>query len=116
MSVTREQVVVLLADKDWRSPFTTTDIAQALQVEEYAVRAAISWLCVAEVLKPVGATRRLDKWGRLYDAATYQWGGLTAIPKVRRNRAERAAAKEPVIDLECFNILLGLGRRRTCGG
>lgn len=114
MAVTREDVVRLLDKNNWMEPFATTDIAQALGVEEYCVRAAISWLCVAEVLRPVGSTKRLDKWSRLYDAATYQWNGQTTIPKVPRNRDARSAAKESTMSLDCFNILLNLGRRK-CG-
>jgi hypothetical protein len=116
VSVTREQVITILVERDQRDPFTTTDIAQALQVEEYAVRAAISWLCVCGILAPVGATKRIDRVGRLYDAATYQWNGQTFVPRVRRSKQEREATKSEWdrtkgFGLDCFNVLMGLGKR-----
>ena len=116
MSVTREQVITILFERDLRDPFTTTDIAHALQVDEYAVRAAISWLCVCDILKPVGVTRRIDRVGRLYDAATYQWSGQTIIPRIRRNKQEREATKTEWdstagFSRDCFNILMGFDKR-----
>lgn len=106
MSVKREAVLEELSARGLiEKPITTSDVAEWLEVEEYAVRGAISWLCVAGVLEVAGSTRRLDKFGRPYDACVYHWHGEKIIPKVRRNRDERLPKAS--WDVGCFNILMG---------
>lgn len=106
MSVKREAVLEALSARELiEKPITTSDVAEWLGVEEYAVRGAISWLCVAGVLEVAGSTRRMDKLGRPYDACVYHWHGAMVIPKVRRNRDERLPRAE--WDVQCFNLLMG---------
>lgn len=108
MSVTREQVIKVLAAKSWQGKdITTLDVAQELGVDEYSVRGAISWLCVADVMYANGTVRRTDRFGRWYDACIYRWTGKTEIPKVRRNRDEREASRPVNFDPVCFNLLMG---------
>lgn len=104
--VSREQVLQELSDRGWlERPITTLDVAGWLGVEEYAVRGAISWLCIGGLLDVAGSTRRIDLLGRPYSACVYHWHGETIIPKVRRNRDERMPKAK--WDIGCFNTLIG---------
>lgn len=105
MRVSREQVLQELSDRGlFEQPVTTLDVAGWLGVEEYAVRGAMSWLCIGGLLEVAGTTRRIDQLGRPYSACVYHWHGETIIPKVRRNRDERMP--DAKWDVSCFNILL----------
>lgn len=104
--VRREDVLEALATRGLiEQPVTTKDVAEWLGVEEYAVRGAISWLCVAGVLEVVGSVRRTDPYGRPYEACVYYWHGQMVIPHVPRRREDRVPQAE--WDVGCFNILMG---------
>lgn len=115
MSVRREDVLrVLSENRVVETHFTTTDVAGWLGVDEYAVRGAISWLCVAGLIEVAGSARRIDAFGRPYCACTYHWNGKSEIPKVRRNRDERMPQAK--WDVTAFNLLMGAictTKRRT---
>lgn len=105
MSVRREDVLGALQARGMiEKPVTTLDVAAWLGVEEYAVRGAMSWLCISRVIEVAGSVRRTDEAGRPYTACVYHWYGDTIIPKVSRNRDARAPAE--VWDVGCFNLLI----------
>lgn len=83
MRVTRKDVLDFVISHGF-SPFTTSDIAEALNVKEYAVRAAISWLVLGEYIT-------IEGWHKTRDhVRLYKWTGRTGqIPTVRRDRDER---------------------------
>lgn len=111
IKVSREQVLQELSSRGLlERPITTLDVAGWLGVEEYAVRGAISWLCIGGLLEVAGATRRIDLLGRPYSACVYHWHGEMVIPKVRRNRDERIPQAK--WDVECYNILINSMTRR----
>lgn len=106
MSVKREDVLDALNARGLiEKPITTSDVAGWLGVEEYAVRGAMSWLCVSGVIEVAGSTQRIDAFGRPYTACVYHWHGEMVIPKVRRNREERMPQAK--WDVQCFNLLIG---------
>ncbi len=106
MSVKREEVLKVLEERGLiDQPITTSDVAGWLGVEEYAVRGAMSWLCVSGVIEVAGSTRRMDAFNHPYNACVYHWHGEMVIPKVRRNREERMPQAN--WDVGCFNILMG---------
>lgn len=49
---------VLKAVRDYQGDFTTYDIARALGIEEYPVRAAMSWLVKRQIVERIGTTER----------------------------------------------------------
>jgi len=105
MRVKREDVLDFVISRGFQ-PFTTTDIAEALQVKEYAVRAAISWLALGQYIEKKGWHPSREH------VRLYLWTGKCGdIPTVRRNRDEREYAQScekfsngSVIELQ--NILL----------
>lgn len=106
MCVKREAILKVLEERGLIDQhITTSDVAMWLGVEEYAVRGAMSWLCVSGVIEVSGSTRRMDAFNRPYNACTYHWHGETIIPKVRRNRDERIPQAK--WDVGAFNILMG---------
>jgi len=55
--------------------FTTVDIARAMGVEEYPVRAAFSWLCryrLIEIIEGTTCIRRTRRAGEAYTASMYK--------------------------------------------
>lgn len=55
--------------------FTTVDIARAMGVEEYPVRAAFSWLCryrLIEIAEGTACMRRTRRTGERYTAGVYK--------------------------------------------
>lgn len=87
MRVTRKDVLDFVISHGF-SPFTTTDIADALQVKEYAVRAAVSWLVLGQYVEIRGWHESRDH------VKVYTWTGKTGeIPTVRRDRDEREYAQ-----------------------
>lgn len=83
MRVKREHVLDFLMSRGY-APFTTTDIAEALQVKEYRVRAAVSWL-------RIGGFINFHAWHEHRDhVKVYVWTGKAGkIKTVRQNRDER---------------------------
>jgi transcription initiation factor IIE alpha subunit len=87
MRVKREQVLDFVISHGF-SAFTTTDIAEALQVKEYACRAAISWLVLGQYIEIHGWHADREH------VRLYLWTGKTGdIPTVRRDRDEREYAQ-----------------------
>lgn len=83
MRVKREQVLDFVISRGF-SPFTTTDLADALHANEYAVRAAVSWL-------KLGGFIKFYCWHEDRDhVKVYKWTGKSSsISTVRRNQEER---------------------------
>lgn len=74
--ITTETVLETIKAHAKRSPtFTTADIARAMGVPEYPVRAAFSWLCRYQLIEIVPGTtcmRRTQRTREPYTASIYR--------------------------------------------
>jgi hypothetical protein len=65
-------------------------------IEEYRVRAAVSWLALGGLVELAGEHRRRDRRGRSYVCRLYRWTGREEVsrvphdPRARRFKVEQA--------------------------
>ena len=75
-TITTETVLEAIKAHAANAPtFTTVDIAHAMGVEEYPVRAAFSWLCryrLIEIAEGTACMRRTRRTGERYTASIYK--------------------------------------------
>ena len=82
-----------LGDQCW----TTRELANALDTDEYRVRAAVSWLRLGRLVEHAGSVTRMDHVGRPYRAICYRWTGRSDIQRVPRDPdVRRAALEQPI--------------------
>jgi transcription initiation factor IIE alpha subunit len=83
MRVTREAVLDFVLSRGF-APFTTTDIAETLNVKEYAVRGAVSWLKLDDYIE-------FHAWhDEREHVKVYIWTGKSLpVENIRRNWEER---------------------------
>jgi hypothetical protein len=68
-------ILALLEDRGAEWIWTTRELADALNLKEYAVRGSVSTLLLREEVRTVGRVTRRTPSGFPYFAMTYQWNG-----------------------------------------
>jgi hypothetical protein len=64
-------------------------------IQEYRVRAAVSWLALGGLVEEAGQHWRRDRGGRSYRAKLYRWTGRAEIRRVPQDiRARRFEAEQ----------------------
>lgn len=103
------------------APFTTTDIADRLNVKEYAVRAAVSWL-------RLGGFLDFYCWhDERKHVKCYRWTGKsTPVESIRRSRDDReyveacrcsdksAVAVQDLLTMMCLRRTIEYGHEPDC--
>lgn len=85
--IKRELVMDFILSRGYAT-FTTSDVAEALHAREYAARAAVSWLKLADFIEVYGWHKEREH------VKVYIWTGKSdPVEPIRRNKDERDYVK-----------------------
>lgn len=94
-TVTRQQVIDAFRTLPAGTAISTLGLAWLIGcIEEYRVRAAVSWLALGGLVELAGEHRRRDRRGRAYACRLYRWTGREQVRPVPRDVSSRRVAAE----------------------